>query len=75
MTEYLEPFSSDWLRSTGTLALVPFEYKYRDEMENRRAYVVIFYFVYIFSFEIRFSLKPVCQTKRHDQFTFTHPPT
>ena len=33
-----------------------------------------FIFVYIFSFEIGFSLEPLCHKKRHDKYIFT-PPT
>ena len=40
-------------------------------MENRCAYIVIF-FGYIFSFQMGFSLKPLCLTKRHDKYIFTH---
>ena len=47
--------------------------KYRDEIENRYAYVAIL--VYIFSFEMGFSLEPFCHTKRHDKYIFTHPYT
>ena len=51
--------------------------KYRDEMEKRCAYVVlVMFFAYnIFSFEMWFSLKPLCHTKRHDKYIFTYPPT
>ena len=36
--------------------------------------LLFFIFVYIFSFKMGFSLEPLCHTKRHDKYVFTHPP-
>ena len=44
-------------------------------MENRCAYVVIFFVYNNFSCEMGFSLEPLCHTKRHGKYIFTHPPT
>ena len=52
------------------------QYKYLDEMENRRTYIVIFYFCFLIFFLLKwdFLLEPLCHTKRHGKYIFTNPP-
>ena len=68
-TESMEPFSVDWLW-TQTLKTLRVYTNYHDKMENRHAYTLIFFFflVYIFSFEMIFSLESIINI-----FLPTHP--
>ena len=53
------------------MSLFPWtDYKGSDEMENRGAYVIIFYFSLYFSFEMGSSLQALRHTKRLDIYIY-----